>query len=182
MKASEEGNLEKVKEILVKAQNNIEAVSKKGYRDIHIKLRMQLTEYAVKAAIESISSCNLELFKYFFENYNVCIDENSFIIAVRHRCIGIIKYMVEKNPSILKFADEAFKFAIISNNLEVMKYLLQQGADINYKEGFALRWSVSHNGADTVKFLLEQGADIEHAFKARTQFTKTSWEKYIETF
>lgn len=72
-------NIEKVKESIKKKEDNIQAVSKKGYRDIHMKLTIQLSYYIEKAVIESVKYKQIDIIKYLVEHYKVCL-QDSFIL------------------------------------------------------------------------------------------------------
>jgi ankyrin repeat protein len=137
IKASREGNLEKVKECIERGAN------------IHTK---------VDALYSSAYNGQLEVLKCLIDKG--AIDVGILLPASDRGHLEVVRFLLETYKSIYKkHIDFALIYSALSDNYDLIKYLIEQGANINANDNEALEYASKFHKVGVVLYLLNYGAN-----------------------
>ena len=159
IKASQEGDLEKIKHLF-----------KKGVRlDIADDYGMTVLMYA--------SECDYFDIVRFLQEHGADINQvdnegwTALMYASQRGNLDVIRFLQEHGTDINATDDigwTALMYASLNGHLDVVRFLQEQGADVHTtdKKGRAVFMWVCRNGhLDVVRFMQEQGADINSVMR-----------------
>ena len=154
LEASEEGDINKVKQ-LIESGANVNHANNYGSTPL-------------------IWARNLEMVKYLIENGANVNHANNFgstplRLASENGHFDIVKYLTEHGANVNHADNDGFTplmFASGRDDLEIVKYLTEHGANVNQagnNGSTPLIWASSNGNSEIVKYLTEHGANVNHA-------------------
>lgn len=141
--SSEEGDLEKIKEI-------------------NSEYPILIERFYFIILIDAICIDDLDVFKYMIENG---YGKNELEKWIEECCISsksdkILKYLHSQGVNIAHNIDSNFILCCRKGNLDAAKYLHEQGANVRHDGDKAMEFAVTKGRIELVEWLHEHGADV----------------------